>query len=268
MSKMKYIAFGLFLEALVMAASHAQNPQPQTQPMTQVAVVHPWPEMKAAPPTPIAEKKVELGQDTWDPSWDLMVETVLPQDLLTTMPARDVKDFCPRFNSMSEGDKRSFWAYFFQALAGAEAGLEPTKDVRHSEPEVAVKDTVTGRPVRSQGLLQLTYMDAERYGCDFDWDQDKQLDEHDPDKTILQPKNNLACGVKILENQLIAQHKPLLAKSSYWSTLRPGWPGYRVFVKQMTNVPAACGLKSARAASRTNVERAATEAGNSSSGEN
>src|ERR1035437_5631848 len=227
---------------------------------SQVSVMRPEPETKAAPATPIAEKKVELGQETWDPSWDLMVEEVLPADLLTPTPARDVKQFCPRFNAMNEVDKRSFWAYFFQALAGAEAGLEPTKNVRHTEAEVAVKDDVTKRLVRSEGLLQLTYMDADRYGCDFDWEKDKLLDEHDPDKTILQPKNNLTCGVKILRSQLVAQRKPLLSKSSYWSTLRPGWPGYLVFTKQMTNVSASCGRKPSRVESRTAGTRVAANA--------
>jgi hypothetical protein len=40
--------------------------------------------------------------------------------------------------------------------------------------------------VRSEGLPQLTYMDADRYGCDFDWDKDAELAEEDPAKTILQ----------------------------------------------------------------------------------
>jgi hypothetical protein len=62
----------------------------------------------------------------------------------------------------------------------------------------------------------------------------------DPSRTILQPKNNLECGVKILDHQLIEKHKPLLSASGYWSTLRPGTMSYRVFAKQMTNVPAAC----------------------------
>ena len=83
-------------------------------------------------------------------------------------------------------------------------------------------------------------MDARRYGCDFNWRQDKTLPEKDPAKTILQPRNNLLCGVKILENQMITHRKPLLTSSSYWVTLRPERPSYRVFAKQMTNVPAVC----------------------------
>ena len=85
------------------------------------------------------------------------------------------------------------------------------------------------------------YADQKRYGCNFNWQVDRALKPHDPAKTILQPKNNLECGVKILFNQIIIQHKPLLSRSGYWSTLRPGGPSYLLFAKQMTNPPAACG---------------------------
>jgi hypothetical protein len=215
-------------------------------------------EVKPAPSTPIAEKKAELGDDeTWRPEWDASIEKALPADLLSPQMGRKVREFCPRFGTISETDRRVFWAYFFQALSGAEAGLKATSDVRHTEPEVAVVDGVSHRMVRSEGLLQLTYEDAKRYGCDFDWSADKHLAEHDPDKTILDPENNLMCGVNILENQLVAKDKPLLAHSSYWSTLRPGYPGSREFVRQMANVPEACGsavsTKKARSAVTTHT---------------
>jgi len=206
----------------------------------QAAPAPPRPELKQAPPTPIAEKKDELGEQSWDPQWDQIVEKALSPEMLSPKIARGVRGFCPRFAVMSDVDKRAFWAYTFQALAGAEAGLKPTTDVRHTEPEVAKEDTVTKRMIRSEGLLQLTYMDATRYGCDFNWEQDKTLPEKDPAKTILQPSNNLLCGVKILENQMITHRKPLLTSSSYWVTLQPERPSYRVFAKQMTNVPATC----------------------------
>lgn len=206
-----------------------------------VATPPPSPELKPAPSTPIAEEKAILGDDeTWRPEWDAMIEKALPDDLLQPAMGRKVREFCPRFSSMSLADRRAFWAYMFQALSGAEAGLKATANVQHTEPQVAVVDGVSHRMVRSEGLLQLTYEDSDRYGCNFDWDWDKHLPEHDPDKTILQPRNNLLCGVSILDNQLVVQKKPLLSNSSYWSTLRPGWPGNRVFLKQMRNVPAAC----------------------------
>jgi hypothetical protein len=197
----------------------------------------------AAPATPIAIKKDEQGVASWDPAWDKTIEQALPAELLSPRVARAVKPFCSQFKAMNDEDRRAFWAYFFQALSGAEAGLVPTTDVRHTEPEVAVKDTVTKRMVRSEGLLQLTYMDADRYGCAFDWAKDKELPEKDPQKTILQADNNLKCGIRILTNQLIDKHKALATSSSYWSTLRPGTESYRVFVKQMANVPAVCSPK-------------------------
>jgi hypothetical protein len=203
-------------------------------------------EVKPAPQTPIADKKDELGEQSWDPAWNKMIGDALPPEMLSDQEAGAVKPFCPGFKAMSEGDRRGFWVYFFQALAGAEAGLVPTAVVRHTEPEVAVKDTVTNRMVRSQGLLQLTYMDADRYGCDFDWGKDKELAEKDPQKTILEPRNNLMCGIRILKTQLVDKRKQLVTRLSYWETLRPGTAGYRVFSRQMTNVPVACRIPARR----------------------
>jgi hypothetical protein len=200
----------------------------------------PRPQLKPAPPTPIAVQKQELGEPSWDPQWDETVERALSPGMLSPRIAPGVGSYCPRFASMSDPDKRAFWAYTFQALAGAEAGLKPTTDVRHTEPEVAKVDTVTKRMVHQQGLLQLAYMDAVRYGCDFNWQHDRTLPEKDPARTILEPENNLLCGVKIMENQMLRQRKPLLSSTSYWVTLRPATISYKVFAKQMKNVPAAC----------------------------
>ncbi len=205
----------------------------------------PVPAMKPAPPTPIDTKRAELGGPRWDPAWDKTVELALPPEMLSPQVPRDVRRFCPQFYGMSEPDKRAFWAYFFQALAGAEAGLKPTSRVRHAQPAMEVKDEVTGVQGRTEGLLQLAYADQKRYGCDFDYEADRRLKANDPARTILQPKNNLECGVKILEKQMFEEHKPLLSRTGYWSTLRPGTESYHVFAKQMTNAPAACGVASA-----------------------
>jgi hypothetical protein len=207
------------------------------------AVAAPAPAMKPAPPTPIDEKRAEIGGPMWDPAWDKIVELALPPDLLSAGVDRDVRPYCPRFDTMAEADKRAFWAYFFQALAGAEGGLKPTSEVRHAQSAMEVRDSVTGAQVRTEGLLQLAYEDAKRYGCDFDWDADRRLKSNDPARTILRPKNNLECGIDILHRELIEQRKPLLSRDEYWSTLRPGTASYRVFAKQMANVPAVCGRR-------------------------
>jgi hypothetical protein len=197
---------------------------------------------KSAPPTPIDEKKVELGGTAWNPKWDEIIEKALPSAMLSAQVPKDVRRFCPRFYEMGETDKRTFWAYFFQALAGAEAGLNPNTNVGQGNRAGAKDDEVSGVAMRSQGLLQVAYADLQRYGCEFNWKMDRLRKANDPAKTILQPKNNLECGVKILANQIIVQHKPLLTRSGYWSSLHPDGPSFRVFAKQMTNPPTACHL--------------------------
>lgn len=247
-SQLPNMGDGAYVENVSVSSNFLSQPGARGRLMsiTQPAVpVPPGPvppsKIKPAPPTPIAQKKIELGHtQPWNPQWDVLIEEHLPQELLSPEVSRAVHPFCPRFNHLSNTDKRAYWAYFFQALAGAEAGLKPTANVRHMDPTVAVRDTVSHRTVRQEGLLQLTYMDADRYGCSFDWDADRNLAEHDPRRTILEPKNNLLCGIRILSNQLIDKHQLLVTKKSYWGTLHPGTLGYRVFARQMANVPVAC----------------------------
>jgi len=151
------IAAGLMIAML--GAGCGKSNQPAT------ALAMAGPPMKPAPPTPIDAQRAELGGPMWDPAWDKIVELALPPELLSTQVTRDVRPFCPRFEAMGEADKRAFWAHFFQALAGAEGGLEPTARARHSQAAMEVKDTVTGVQARTEGLLQLAYEDSKRYGC-------------------------------------------------------------------------------------------------------
>jgi hypothetical protein len=52
---------------------------------------------KPAPPTPIDEKKVELGGRPWNPQWDKIIEKALPQGMLSSQVPKGVRRFCPRF---------------------------------------------------------------------------------------------------------------------------------------------------------------------------
>jgi len=62
-----------------------------------------------------------------------MVEEDIPLAMLSRKVPHDVRKFCPNFYRMSDTDKRVFWAYFFQALAGAEAGLKSLRTVHLPE---------------------------------------------------------------------------------------------------------------------------------------
>lgn len=230
----KRVGLGLGMSILLSVGGCTQYSKPKHTPPKPVAV-------QQAPPTPIETKRIELGGPSWNPGWDTLVERALPPAMLSRRVPRDVRRFCPRFFEMSATDKRAYWAYFFQALAAAEAGLNAKTNVLHPGAQAGI-DHVTGLPIRCEGLLQLTYEDARRYGCNFDWEVDRRLPRNNPHRTILQPKNNLTCGIRILADQIIKHRKPLFEASSYWSTLRPGTQSYRVFAKQMTNPPDACGL--------------------------
>ena len=235
------LALIVCLSTLTGCKERSAAPSPAAQPVTSA------PAVKAAPQTPLAEKKEELGSDVaWTPELDKFVEVNLPPELLSEQAARAVHSYCPAFAREPEADKRAFWAYTFQAIAAAEAGLQPTADVHHTAAAVAVKDKLTHRVSHQEGLLQLKYEDAQRYGCAFDFARDRRLPEKDPQRTILQPEVNLACGMKIMDDQIVTQGKPLVAHTSYWSTLQPGTVSYRVFAKQMANVPAGCELRVGR----------------------
>jgi hypothetical protein len=65
-------------------------------------------------------------------------EKALPPEMLSSQVPQGVRRFCPRFYRMGGTDKRAFWAYSFQALAGTEAGLNPNTSVRHTEHLVGI----------------------------------------------------------------------------------------------------------------------------------
>ncbi len=220
----------------VSACSCSSTPGPPQQSTTA-----PQQQTKPTPPTPIAEKKAELGNpNTWDPSWDALIEKSLPPEFAFPRRPPTASPYCPRFAELGDTDKRAFWAYTFQAIAAAEAGLDATSSVHHTAASVNKVDPETHHLSRQAGLLQLKYEDAQRYNCPFDYAADRALPEHDPTRTILQPQRNLACGLNIMQNQIITQGKPLVTHTSYWATLQPGTRGYRVFAKQMRNAPADC----------------------------
>ncbi|MFZ0663098.1 MAG: hypothetical protein WAM66_10435 [Acidobacteriaceae bacterium] len=235
---------GAFAVSLVLFLCSSSGGAQQADPASVPVPRTPTKATKHATATPIDQKKAELGEPLWNPEWDLIVENALPPSMLTTQVPHDVRRFCPRFYHMSDANKRAFWAYFFQALAGAEAGLNPTSHVLH--PAADAIDSVTHQPLHCEGLLQLAYEDSTRYGCNFNWNADRKLRPGDPARTILQPGNNLECGVIILTRQIIDNHQPIFWHLSYWSTLRPGTLSYRVFARQMVSPPPACGYPSRR----------------------
>jgi len=153
----------------------------------------------------------------------------------------DVKKLCPRFLSLSDEQRREFWAFFFQAMSVAESSLYPRD--RYKESGIPGTDSVTKRAIWSEGLLQVSYQDNDIYDCDFDWGADRGLPATHPSKTIFEPARNLRCGINILNRQIIVRGNPLFtSKNWYWSVLtkRSSNAGYRRLMAEMSGIPKFC----------------------------
>lgn len=237
-------------------ASGATGPVPRPSP-TPASPVSPTPSLPGVPtPRPTATPdpsqagayKIEAAP-LWEPhassgrSWTSYAFGIVDKFGISLMlGTKDVKEFCPAFFSLSRDEKLNFWVYLISAVVKYESAFDPTS--RMKEPGMGT-DPVTGQPVYSEGLLQLSYQDSLGYKfCDeFDWRSDSKLAVRDPKKTILDPYKNLACGIRIL-NQIVAR-KDLIAFDSghYWSTLKPSRANSKVPpIKKLTNGIPFCKL--------------------------
>jgi len=86
---------------------------------------------------------------------------------------------CPGYNNASAEEKTDFWIAFFSGLTRAESGFNPK----------AVSGKSRGH--RSYGLLQLAKQTAKKE-CDLD----------PKSKDVLNPEENLRCGIKLIQWQL------------------------------------------------------------------
>ena len=118
-----------------------------------------------------------VGPGLVDPQWDEIVERALPPEMLSAKAARSVRSFCPRFSSLSEADKRALLGIHLSGVSWGGSRSEahhrcPSHRTRSGGQRYG--DQTNGA---QEGLLQLTYMDAKRYGCEFNWQHDKTLPE-------------------------------------------------------------------------------------------
>ncbi|MES2963058.1 MAG: hypothetical protein V4760_04150 [Bdellovibrionota bacterium] len=155
------------------------------------------------------------------PQWSVRTKEMIQQygsNLL--LGTDDIKTFCPSYNSLSVPQKVHFWAFLISAVTRYECYYDPA--VRYVEPGMG-NDPITGQPIASEGLLQLSYQDVLRhpYCNEFDWSVDSKLNPLDPKKTIFDPIKNLRCGIQILNKQIERQNKIGADTGGYWAVLIP-----------------------------------------------
>lgn len=141
--------------------------------------------------------------------------------------ADDVGDYCPLYFQFSSHERAWFWTSLIAAMAYYESAWTPT--ARMHETTMGT-DPVTGQPVYSEGLLQLSYQDrlGHPYCNEFDWSSDRHLDPKDSRKSILNPEKNLSCGIQILNRQIKKHRKIGIGKGAYWAVIKVTKPSNKI----------------------------------------
>lgn len=173
----------------------------------------------------------------WSTRWNnLLKEKILSSTILSKNPS-DMGSICPNYPNLTQEYKIYFWQSLFQAMAHAESDMGMYS--RFTESGLG-KDTVTGKQIVSEGLLQVSYQDLKYNQCPFSWEEDKNLEDKDLHKTIFSPFNNLICGVLLMEKQLVKKNKVYPDPSYYWSVLNPSSGNHNSVVTQLKKATAFC----------------------------
>jgi hypothetical protein len=143
---------------------------------------------------------------TWPSEWTSYaasaVERYAPNLLQSDfLPREEIKKLCPRFFDSPLSERKAFWALFIASIAYPESAYNPR--ARYMEPPPLSK--------WSEGLLQLSTDDYVGHGnlCNF---------MKNPER-ILNPFENIRCGVVILKNQIAVRKTLWPATYYYWSVL-------------------------------------------------
>lgn len=156
--------------------------------------------------------------------WSKMVYSVIENEeptILDLNAAKDIESFCANYKNLDTPQRLNFWGQFFAAVTQKESGWNPLSQM--TETSFKYVDSVTRQPVKSEGLLQLSYQDEDSYklDCGFNWTIDSQIEVTDPRRSILNPYLNLRCGIKIFSIQLKKYHAIQVdRKKIYWNVLR------------------------------------------------
>ena len=184
----------------------------------QTPAVNPAPPSEANPNLPMSPLLWE-SNNVAAKKWSEFVFSLFKTELNDTLNAADdMVRFCPQYNKLIDSQKINVWGMLISAMSKYESNFLPTSRMKETTMGT---DPVTGLPVYSEGLLQLSYQDITGWSfCRFDWNKDKNLAPNDPKKTILDPYINLECGTKILSEQVARHHKIVIDHGAYWAVIK------------------------------------------------
>jgi hypothetical protein len=225
----KYLLF-LLLGACVSTSPKQPVPQPVEPPKEGPVVVQPphVPEAKPVPPVPMPAYP-SVG---WVGAYDDLIYSLVTENMIAQPPAR-MNRFCDAWIDLDRNERKQFYADLLYAIAYPESGYANLS----MYVEDMGKDSKTGLPVVSEGLLSLSYQDVGGYPkCQFDWKKDLAalkddvaghkvgdgFTSHHPDRDTLNPYKNLACGAHIidvmLKNYPSMEFADMMGK--YWAVMK------------------------------------------------
>lgn len=225
--KIKTLALTLMILSACSSLPVPSSPGPAPSP-----VVTPSPVVSSSP-APVVSKEWPILR--WQPEYSDFVKQKTPEFLLANEPAGyEPTSFCSSYHELSREQRKQFWADFWQNVAQVESANSKgiiDRTLQYLERQLEGVDDpideVTGNPVLSEGLLQLSYQDKNSYSslptcAKFNWSKDKSLPLKD--RTIADPLINLGCGIEIMEWTLKRNpHATFASRSAagaYWSTIR------------------------------------------------
>lgn len=180
--------------------------------------------------TATGQQRKSLAWETKIPNsqyWTGITLAAIQKHWQTLDSAQDMDMFCSQYKNLDVDTRQLVWGELFAALAYYESGWNPKS--QYTETTLGT-DQVTGKPLVSEGLLQLSYTDTRwATWCDFDWQHDSK--EQTYALTILNPKNNLECGIGIMASQIRKNKNITMEKKVYWSTLK--LDGQRTKIKEI-----------------------------------
>ena len=163
--------------------------------------------------------------------WSEYAYSVINQYFDQLDQAEDTPDFCRNYKALDRDQKITVWTQIFAGISYWETGWDPLNRTLEG-PDL---DEITGEKPVSEGLLQLSYADMNNYQdletgasyCTFTWDKDRILPVSDIHRSILNPYNNLYCGIRIMADSIVSNHskdgKKRVVYNGYWSTLGAGF---------------------------------------------
>lgn len=136
--------------------------------------------------------------------WTKALYSLIDQKFASLDKAKDMKQFCPKYESLRIDQKKIAWAVLFDSIVYYESGYNP----KSSSVDVGRK---SDKSTWSVGLFQISSIDSKNWKIPFTFTFEE----------LLVPQNNMKLALEIFSRQLDKQELIVVNKSLYWAVIGP-----------------------------------------------